>query len=61
MPSPRAYGETAPEDGKLAFEGHLGKQFALGQPGQTGWQGGEESPYGVALDAPPTRCATVKR
>ena len=49
MPSPRAYGETAPEDGKLAFEGHLGREFALGQPGQTGWQGGEESPYGIAI------------
>ena len=50
MPSPRAYGETAPDDGKRAFESHLGKQFALGQPGETGWTGGEQSPYGVALD-----------
>ena len=24
MPSPRAYGETAPDDGKKAFESHLG-------------------------------------
>ncbi len=50
MPSPKAYGETAPDDGKRAFEAHLGKQFELGQPGQTGWHGGESSPYGVALD-----------
>ena len=50
MPSPRAYGETAPEDGKKAFEAHLGKQFELTQPGQTGWTGGEKSPYGVELN-----------
>jgi hypothetical protein len=29
---------------------HLGKPFELGQPGQSGWHGGESSPYGVALD-----------
>ncbi|MDX9885610.1 phenylacetic acid degradation protein PaaN [Thauera sp.] len=50
MPSPKLYGETAPDDGKRAFEAHLGKQFELDQPGQTGWHGGETSPYGVALD-----------
>ncbi|WP_374261710.1 phenylacetic acid degradation protein PaaN [Zoogloea sp.] len=50
MPSPKAYGETAPDDGKRAFEAHLGKQFELGQPGLSGWLGGEKSPYGVALD-----------
>ena len=50
MPSPKAYGETAPDDGKKAFEGHLGQQFALGQPGQTGWHGGEQSPYGIELN-----------
>ncbi len=50
MPSPKLYGETAPDEGKRAFEAHLGKQFELGQPGQTGWHGGETSPYGVALD-----------
>lgn len=50
MPSPRAYGETAPEDGKKAFEAHLGQQFELGQPGQNGWTGGEKSPYGVELN-----------
>ncbi len=49
MPSPKAYGETAPDDGKRAFEAHLGKQFELGQPGQSGWHGGETSPYGMAL------------
>ena len=50
MPSPRVYGETAAEDGKRAFESHLGANFDLGQPGQSGWGGQEQSPYGVALD-----------
>ncbi|MBL8465218.1 MAG: phenylacetic acid degradation protein PaaN [Thauera sp.] len=49
MPSPKLYGETAPDEGKRAFDAHLGKQFELGQPGQTGWHGGETSPYGVEL------------
>ena len=49
MPSPKVYGETAMADGKAAFEDLLGKQFALDQPGCTGWQGGEVSPYGMAL------------
>jgi phenylacetic acid degradation protein paaN len=50
MPSPKVYGETAPDDGKKAYESHLGQQFALNQPGQTGWVGGEQSPYGVDLN-----------
>ncbi len=50
MPSPKVYGETAPDDGKRAFEAHLCKPFELGQPGQQGWHGGESSPYGIALD-----------
>ena len=50
MPSPKAYGENAAEEGKKAFEAHLGKAFELGQPGQSGWLGGEKSPYGIALD-----------
>ena len=49
MPSPKLYGETAPDDGKRAFEAHLGKRFELDQPGLTGWHGGESSPYGIAL------------
>jgi phenylacetic acid degradation protein paaN len=48
--SPKLYGETAPADGKQAFEAHLGQKFELSQPGTTGWMGGEVSPYGVALD-----------
>jgi phenylacetic acid degradation protein paaN len=50
MPSPKVYGETAADDGKRAFEAHLGRQFSLDQPGQTGWHAGEHSPYGVKLD-----------
>ena len=50
MPSPKVYGETAPDEGKKAFEAHLGKQFALDQPGQSGWHGGEQSPYGIELN-----------
>jgi phenylacetic acid degradation protein paaN len=49
MPSPKVYGETAPQDGKSAFEAHLGKIFELNQPGQSGWHGGEQSPYGAEL------------
>lgn len=49
MPSPKVYGETADDDGKQAFEAHLGGRFELGQPGQRGWQGGEQSPYGREL------------
>ena len=49
MPSPKAYGESAADDGKSAFAAHLGKQFALDQPGQSGWHGGEQSPYGIDL------------
>ncbi len=49
MPSPKVYGETAMDDGKRAFEAHLGKKFELNQPGATGWHGGEQSPYGIDL------------
>lgn len=54
MPSPRAYGETAADDGKQAFESHLGKDFVLDQPGQlagdAGWYDKEVSPYGAELN-----------
>ena len=57
MPSPKLYGEHAADAGKRAFEAHLGQRFALEQPGQTGWQGGERSPYGVALEVSYPVCA----
>ena len=50
MPSPKAYGETAAEDGKRAYEAHLGQNFELNQPGQSGWTGNEVSPYAGALN-----------
>ena len=50
MPSPKAYGETAADDGKQAFAAHLGQQFELDQPGRSGWTGGEQSPYGIDLN-----------
>ncbi len=48
-PSPRAYGETAAQDGKAAFDALIGHPFPLNQPGQNGWHGGEKSPYGLEL------------
>lgn len=50
MPSPKAYGETAPMDGKKAFEAHLGQSFDLQQPGTSGWLAPEKSPYGIDLN-----------
>lgn len=49
-PSPKTYGETAAADGKQAFEAHLGRRFEIDQPGQTGWAGGEQSPYGIEMN-----------
>ena len=60
MPSPKAYGETAAADGKRAFEAHLGKDFALDQTGQTGWLGGENSPYGIELGVRYPVCAIAE-
>lgn len=48
-PSPKVYGDTAAQDGKQAFEAHLGKTFALDQTGQTGVHAGERSPYGIDI------------
>lgn len=50
MPSPKVYGERAADEGKLAFQSHLGRQFELDQPGIQGWSGGERSPYGIPLN-----------
>jgi phenylacetic acid degradation protein paaN len=49
-PSPKAYGETAAQEGKSAFESYIGKVFPLDQPGRTGTHGGERSPYGTDLN-----------
>ncbi|MFC3106478.1 phenylacetic acid degradation protein PaaN [Undibacterium arcticum] len=49
MPSPKVYGETANDDGKAAYEAHLGKPFALAQAATVGQAGKEASPYGFNL------------
>ncbi|MBO9352606.1 phenylacetic acid degradation protein PaaN [Bordetella petrii] len=49
-PSPRHYGETAGEDGRAAFEALRGQAFPLAPAGAQGTVGGEQSPYGFALD-----------
>jgi phenylacetic acid degradation protein paaN len=48
--SPRAYGETANDDGRAAFEAYQGKAFPLSLDGATGTVNGETSPYGFDLD-----------
>ncbi|HUH60443.1 MAG TPA: phenylacetic acid degradation protein PaaN [Candidimonas sp.] len=49
-PSPRAYGETANDDGRAAFEAYKGKEFPLTLDGADGTVGSEVSPYGFTLD-----------
>jgi phenylacetic acid degradation protein paaN len=50
MPSGKAYGETANDDGKAAFQVRLKKSFPLDEPGATGQLGAEISPYGFPLE-----------
>ena len=47
--SGKVYGETAADRGKAAFEAHLGKPFALDQPGAGDTVATERSPYGIEL------------
>lgn len=47
---PKAYGEDAPARGQAAFDALRGTSFALDQPGNDGWTGGEVSPYGIDMD-----------
>lgn len=49
-PSPRAYGETANDDGRRAFDAYLNQTFPLEQPGAVGQVGSEVSPFGPALN-----------
>lgn len=45
-PTPAVYGETADADGKAKFTAQCGQKFTeLGQSGEDGWAGQEESPY----------------
>ncbi|WP_245928686.1 phenylacetic acid degradation protein PaaN [Murinocardiopsis flavida] len=48
-PSPKVYGPDAAERGQAAFEGYLGKDFPLDQPGGDDRVVTERSPYGIAL------------
>lgn len=50
-PSPRVYGENAPQDGQLAHESALNSDFAglADQPGTGRSVGSEKSPYGPTL------------
>lgn len=48
----KAYGEEGTQsaaDGKVAFDGYLGRPFPLQQPGTDGEVAGERSPYGIDL------------
>jgi phenylacetic acid degradation protein paaN len=56
MPSPKAYGETANDEGKAAVLAYFGKGFPLDQPGQTGFSGNEVSPYGIELNVQYPKC-----
>jgi phenylacetic acid degradation protein paaN len=55
--SPRAYGETAIEDGRQAFEAYRDAQFYLDQPGVIERGGAEQSPYGLSLNISYPRCS----
>ncbi|AYR19827.1 phenylacetic acid degradation protein PaaN [Alcaligenes faecalis] len=48
-PSPRAYGETAAQDGQAAFEAYRGKAFPLTLEGAQAEVGNEQSPFGFDL------------
>lgn len=57
MESPRAYGETALDEGAQAFEAYRDAQFYLDQPGVQGRGGEEDSPYGLPLNISYPCCA----
>ncbi|MGH9488112.1 MAG: phenylacetic acid degradation protein PaaN [Terriglobales bacterium] len=50
MPSARAYGEKANDDGRAAFEALIGHPFPLQQVATAGEAGHEISPFGPVLD-----------
>jgi phenylacetic acid degradation protein paaN len=50
LPSPRAYGETAADEGRAAFDARLNSPFAMEQAAATtGRVGSERSPFGFDL------------
>lgn len=56
--SPRAYGETALEDGLKAFHAYRNAHFYLDQPGVLGRGGESMSPYGLPLNITYPSCST---
>lgn len=56
--NPRAYGETALDDGQKAFEAYRNAQFYLDQPGMQGRGGEKISPYGLPLNISYPCCNT---
>jgi phenylacetic acid degradation protein paaN len=54
---PRAYGETAMDDGRKAFEAYRDTQFPLDQPGVVARGGAEVSPYGLPLNISYPQCS----
>lgn len=55
--NPKTYGDDAFEQGRQAFEAYPDAQFYLDQPGVVGRGGGEESPYGFALNVSYPKCS----
>ncbi|MDP1526670.1 MAG: phenylacetic acid degradation protein PaaN [Hydrogenophaga sp.] len=55
--NPRAYGETALDEGARAFEAYHNAQFYLDQPDVLGRCSGEVSPYGLPLNVSYPRCS----
>ncbi len=49
-PSTKVWGDEAPAAGKAAFDGLLGKEFAIATAGATGTVAPEHSPYGIDFD-----------
>lgn len=49
VPSGKIYGETAKDDGLVAYKARLGQPFALADHPSEGSVGAEVSPYGVSL------------
>jgi phenylacetic acid degradation protein paaN len=47
VPSGRIYGEDARKDGLASWKSRFGSNFAIDQPGITGWADTERSPYGI--------------
>ncbi|HCA38061.1 MAG TPA: hypothetical protein DEO92_00085 [Phycisphaerales bacterium] len=50
VPSGRIYGEDAKKDGMAAWKSRFGNNFAIDQPGITGWVDTERSSCGFKTD-----------